>query len=189
MNNKLFGFDFDGVIFPLDIVICEKLSDMFEKEIIKTDLISHRFKDCFDMSSEQIDETLDHILHPTILDNIEPMSGCIEFLNYLSIEKNQKIKIITARTNIKPIEDYMKKHLHRNVIIQVFHGKDKGPIAYTEKITHFVDDRFKHLREVASFGIMPIIFDQPWNKKVSSKSNLIEIFNRIYKWEDLYSCV
>lgn len=78
-----------------------------------------------------------------------------------------------------------KEYLDRNSVYYdkiIVNAEDKYKVCMKEKIDLFIDDSYKHCREVSNLGIKVIMADNYFNKEFSE-------FDRLDDWKQIYKYI
>ena len=120
-------------------------------------------------------------------EKIKPVEKAVESINKLA--KMSELFIITSRPIIfkEKTEAWVKKHFGE-LPIKLIHSGDFHDYNKTKKkfeickefgIKIIIEDQDKYAIECANEGIKVILFDKPWNKKVSHNN-----IKRVKNWEE-----
>jgi len=180
------GFDFDGVICDISEYLIKKVSEKLQRDITKDDFKKYHLNKSFpdELSktdvTEIIKEVIEYDKHPLI-------DGARYFFdNFYNKEFGKQINIITGRPSWSTsISKFMFNHFP-DFKISIIHvnNMEKGLPAKKIGITHFVEDNLYASIDLANHGIVPIIFNQPWNK-VSERTLLNNVAIRVRTWKEI----
>lgn len=161
------AFDFDGVVADTFRLFVQMANADHGLKIDYEDITDYEFLNVIDMDhhvAERLIQTITEI--PPDLD-LKPNKGAPEILTRLS--ESSPLLFITARPSINPVERWFEKtmpHLVPSLHIEATGGsKAKLPVLQERHVRYFVEDRLDTCHLVASQGITPIVYDQPWNRK------------------------
>lgn len=179
---KLYGFDFDGVIFDIGPVVAEEATKFLGREISVNDLNKHEMSECLNISEEQVRTIINSCWEDKWFQHDYFISGALDGLNLIK-ENDYPIIIITARPHPERVKEYLLQRIDIDpIMLKVFytHSKDKGPMARDLNLTTFIDDHFAPLDSVYEYGVRPILFNAPWNQHEH-----IRKYHRVNDWEEL----
>lgn len=185
MNLKI-GFDFDGCICDIVPSMAEKVSKKLNCKVAREDFTKYYINKAFPEIS--VEDSIKIIYE--VMEEVDhyPVKGSIEFFkNFYLPTFGNKIKLITHRKTeyFTGIEKFIYKHL-KNFSVDIYNAKNKGELASSLGITHFVDDKATTIIDLANNGIVPIMLVNPWNKDFFSNRSLIYyIAVRAETWKDI----
>lgn len=173
------GFDFDDVIY--------NFSELIRQEILKKYNfdVSSQWNDGFEVSVPGVD---DKVLSKFIYNCMSyKMSKGTEMPNSLreleQIHKDTKepICIITSRPRFTKTatEKWLSKNLKAEFTVDYSNSKPKTFYIKERGLDIFVDDRLTTLNDIADANICKHLFlyDRPWNRNKTLKSNIKRIKN------------
>jgi uncharacterized HAD superfamily protein len=176
------GFDFDGVIWNANVVLCDIIHKTLKIEIRPKDVIEYSIEKLLGITKEEFNKVVDELISVEKTCSINPFPGVLEFLkDWYNLGNN--IHIITARWDEEPLHLFFEQHLS-DIPICIHRASPKGGIINELGLTHFVDDHLKVIVELANIGVQPIIYDQPYNQ-ISERSLLNQIAWRVFSWADI----
>ncbi len=185
-NNKIFGFDIDGVLTyegQGNNNIWVKYLQKFLGEKIEIKNNSYDFCEAFELSQETLNEFLDKHLEE-IYASVPRAPKADEVLSKLKSE-NYYIVLITARDKEfrNLTEKWLKKH---NIIYdKLFHESNKAKIADKMGLELFVDDKKENIIELNKVGIPTLVFDSHHNKDLNQE----HYFERVNNWEQIQEII
>jgi len=182
--------DFDGVIANTNWTITSVAAEYLGLNLTPNDTLFYNLRDCYGgMSLRTEREILDEVLTeewmmktPEILG---AFNGLLAWMNYTE----EPVTIITSRIgeHFGHALGWLGKHKPDELEIKAYSKKVKGPLCCQLGITHFMDDSIFFLVEVANSGIVPIVFDQPYNRNFGGSRLARRLLDRVYSWEDFKS--
>lgn len=181
------GFDFDGVIFDMAKPLSRELSRLLGREISPEHINTWRLEDCFGLAPRQVREVVLAAQREEWLQEDHLIPGAREVLS--SLAEDRPLVVITARPQTGPVADFLSRQLEvdRGRLTVAFSpAEEKGVLAYRWKLRAFVDDYPLSLLSVMQYGVQPLLFDQPWNRKLpSGRSQAFQAMKRVYGWTQL----
>ena len=186
----LLGFDFDAVLVRTDLKLCQLLSEKVGRVISPEDITMYDLQACLpELSDIEIENVINDLVSIEHTFQIPPYSGSMNFLRWYG--KHNKIHVITNRPNLEPVYIYLQHNLDRTTFdqVEIHYTKKKGMVARSLGIRYFIEDKIENIISLANCGIVPIIFEQNWNKSISKRSNLYDLVYIVRDWEDVYSIV
>jgi uncharacterized HAD superfamily protein len=181
------GFDFDGVIANTGQTVAKVLTNRFGTWIREEDLFLHDFRFQFDLSKEEVKDLVDEIVSYKRTMYTFPAEGCEKVLYKLHIKTEEKITIVTARTDLDVVRQWLNYYLDES-IFEVFtknHG-EKGSLLKELNVGLFVEDHLMNAIEIANNGIIPVIFLRSWNKYCFTPRSMInKIGHVVSSWNEL----
>ena len=103
-----------------------------------------------------------------IENHIKPIEGAVELLTKLS--SAGRIFFVTARPDKIPIMNWVRNQLSKvdEDLIRLEstnHLSEKIPILLKNGVRYFVEDRLDTCYLLEEVSIVPIVFEQPWNRR------------------------
>ncbi len=135
--------------------------------IRRKDIVVYQLDKCLDMEPEVITAVIERILSGNYELSLKPIAGARKVLR--KINQRYPLLMVTARPNVGPMHDWMKYLLNGSrfpfKIIAVGSHEAKAEVLRQAGITHFVEDRLDTCHLLYREGIVPILFNQPWNRQ------------------------
>ena len=162
------GFDFDGVIADTAEAFLRLACEKYHRcDIRLEDITCFAVERCLDMDAEIIHSIFMEILLDSVGTGLRPMPGAVEVLGELT--EVAPVAVVTARPDPEPVRAWMRtvlppSTLPRIRIVAMGAHDDKPRHILKHGLTHFIDDRAETCLQLASAGIRPIVFSQPWNR-------------------------
>lgn len=153
------------------------------RSLSKKDFHSYNFWEVWGGTREEAIQIVEEFHSSDNFENISPIDSSIHSIADLA--KKHEILIITSRPVVwkEKTKSWVKKHL-TNISLEIIHsgdfheqGKTKAAICKEKEINLIIEDNGKYALECAESGIPVILFDQPWNKKISHS-----LIKRVYDW-------
>ncbi len=162
------AFDIDGVIadtMGLFIDIIDKYHGI--KHVRKEDILVYQLDRCLDIDKQIINDAIERILDGGYDLILKPMNGARKVLR--KICHFHSMLMVTARPHAGPIKIWLDQLLagcpYRSRILAVGTHEAKAAVLKDAGITHFVEDRLDTCYLLDQEGIVPILFQQPWNRR------------------------
>ena len=175
------AFDIDGVFADTFRVFVETARKDYGVRIDYEDITEYEFLSVIDMEEDIASEIIGRILSDPIRMGIEPLRGSVEVLSKLAA--TGPILFVTARPEKEAISAWVRLQLP---------GADSGsirveatathlqklPVLLSHGIRYFVEDRLDTCYLIEEASLVPIVFEQPWNRKAHP-------FCRVKDWSEL----
>lgn len=160
------GFDIDSVVGDLSAVLERVAWEEFGVKVSRSQFTDFQLENCLPFEAEFIFRWISAALEPRWTLQMEPYPGAVEVLSEIS--RFQPLYFVTARPDSKGVFLWLQEKL-AGVPRESIHVKAVGvsetklPSLKQWNITHFVEDRLETCGIIAENGIIPIVFEQPWN--------------------------
>jgi len=172
MMNKidpaLIGFDIDGVVADTGRAFIRIAGEEYGlSNISLDDITSFEVMDCLDVDQVIIEEIFTLLLDDPLHAGLQPMEDAISVLHRFS--EKAPLTFVTARPHKNPIARWLKHFLNpaafENMRLVAMGEHDKKT-SYIKDLglEYFVDDRLQTCKKLASEGINPLVYNQPWNR-------------------------
>jgi hypothetical protein len=187
LSHPRLGVDFDGVIADMNTVITEISAKHLGIDLDPTETENYFLRYCYggislDMEREIINEAL--TIEST--KKLKPIEGAIEALIEWQEVTGDLIQIVTAREDSKILAPFLEKYMINKMSFTIHYGiRPKGEFCRNLGMTAFLDDFVFNLIDLANHGIVPLIFDQPYNRQANRRFS--RLAQRIYSWEHFRS--
>jgi uncharacterized HAD superfamily protein len=168
INPALIGFDIDGVVADTGGAFIRIATEEYGIDSITlNDITSFEVIDCLDVDQGIIEEIFSRLLDDPLTAGLKPMENAIPVLHRIAGEA--PLTFVTARPHEKPIEGWLKHFLQPDTFEKmrlVAMGVHDNKTAYIKNLglKYFVDDRLQTCKMLATEGITPLVYTQPWNK-------------------------
>jgi uncharacterized protein len=174
------AFDFDGVIADTFRLFVRMANQDYGLQIDYEDITDYDFLNVIDIDRQIVARLLQTITEiPQDLD-LKPNKGAPQTLARLSVAS--PLLLITARPSGQPVERWFEKtmpNLVRSLNIEATgESTAKLPVLKARKVRYFVEDRLDTCHLIASQGITPIVYEQPWNRQAHP-------FQVVRDWDDI----
>jgi uncharacterized HAD superfamily protein len=186
IDSRQLAFDIDGVVADIMSTFIAVAKERYQinhlkyEDIVEFDLVS-----CLQMEEVIVWEILEMLLNrPEDLD-IAPLPDAVPVLTKLA--QKHPLLFVTARDKAEPIYAWLTRNLPEvppTDIRIIATGDPEAKIEYLQAhgITYFVEDRLETCFQLARYGVQPLLYDQPWNRRPHS-------FPVIYTWQDLAALI
>jgi uncharacterized protein len=186
IDSRQLAFDIDGVVADIMSTFIAVAKERYQVDHLRyEDIVEFDLVRCLQMEEVIVWEILELLLNrPEELD-IAPLPGAVSVLTRLA--QKQPLLFVTARDKAEPINAWLTKTLPEvppTDIRIIATGDPEAKLTYLRAhgITYFVEDRLETCFQLARYGIQPLLYDQPWNRRPHS-------FPVIYTWQDLAALI
>ncbi len=179
---KEIAFDIDGVFADTFRVFVQKAKEWFGTELDYSAILEYEFWSNIGLDEVRVRRIIDGVLYDPIGIDIRPMPGSVDVLTRLA--EFSPLIFVTARYENDSIFHWAKAYLpdvdeKRIRIIPSGASENKIPILTDLDVPYFVEDRLDTCFLLSkSTRTIPIVFDQPWNRKPHP-------FNVVTTWQDI----
>lgn len=190
INGNEIGFDLDGVIADTGEafvrIACEEYDHCsFRLE----DITSFQVESCLPIPTNQVEQIFHAILKDSLGVGLKPNPGAVKVIS--SLAQQETVTIITARPIEEPVIDWLEHHFSEETCSQINlvamgDHDDKARYVRDHNLSYFVDDRIETCFQLATTGITPIVYNQPWNQSshdLKTVNNWDEISNLLSRQE------
>jgi len=182
INPSSIAFDVDGVFADTMTLFLDIARDEYGITSIRPeDITSYAIEDCIDIDKNITDNILEMITNGNYDATLTPIAGATKVLARLGKSQN-RLLFVTARPYPGPIYDWMLSVLPLEPdsieIITTGAFEDKPNVLLSRNIKYFVEDRLETCFKLQEAGITPVLFKQPWNRKVHP-------FVEVETWDDI----
>jgi len=167
INPAHIGFDIDGVVADTGGAFIRIARDEYGLHSISLEDINfYDVVNCLDVDQKIIDDIFTRLHDEPLSSGIEPMEDAIKVLHRLA--EQTPLTFVTARPEKEPIDIWLKYFLkpdvygEMNLVAMGVHD-NKAPYIKNLGLKYFVDDRLQTCKKLASEGITPLVYNQPWN--------------------------
>lgn len=176
------AFDIDGVVADIMSAFLRLAAERHQichlryEDITDFDLCS-----CLQLAEEVVADILNLLLQLPQELPVAPLPGAVPVLTQLGRE--HPLLFVTARDQAAPISQWLSRQLPAvppaNLRVIATGDPDKKIYRLQEQgIKFFVEDRLETCFQLAQYGIQPLVFDQPWNRRPHP-------FPILHSWQDL----
>ncbi len=168
INPTSIAFDIDGVVADtMSLFIDIARSDFGLNNIRYEDITSYSLEECLDIEDKVMANIVQKLLDGNYSTPLKPVKNAPRVLSRLG-QNYGPVLFVTARPYPGPINKWILENLSLEAssveIIATGSFDAKAEILKKRNITHFVEDRLETCYTLYSVGIVPIIFQQPWNR-------------------------
>ena len=162
------GFDIDGVVADtMEAFLRLAGNDYGINSISVGDITEFQVEDCLDMESSLIEEIFNRLLYEPVESGLAPMRNCVCVLQEFA--RTAPLTFITARPDKEPIGRWLEMTLGSQTYKKtrlVATGEHDGKAEYIKEmgLRYFVDDRADTCLNLTREEVVPIVYDQPWNR-------------------------
>lgn len=165
-KKAIWGFDIDSVVGDLSAVLEQVAWEEFGVRVSRTQFTEFHLEKCLPLGEEFIMKWITKALEPKWTLRMEPYPQAVEVLEELAL--SQPLYFVTARPEKSAISKWLFTHLgsvtqERIKIEAVGILNTKVPVLRQWGVTHFVEDRLETCELLSRNGIIPVVFEQPWN--------------------------
>ncbi len=177
------AFDFDGVVADTFRTFIEIAREKYGLIIDYEHITEYDFMNIIDAKRQAVDDIIETLTCRPHEVNIMPNKGASEVLPRISSRTG--LLLVTARPYGEPVLLWFKKHFPQidPASIQVFatgENTRKLPVLKEHGIKYFVDDRLDTCYMLEKADIVPVVYNQPWNKDHHP-------FYKVDDWDDIAS--
>lgn len=179
------GIDIDDCITQTVERYCELASELFNRNIIKDQLlhISGKLEAQGMVTAEEFQLLRKSLAEQRFFKSILAHSGAIDAIKELSIQ--HQIFFITSRDDYSEAKEDTLFWMQSQGITSptIFFSSQKDLIIKDNKIDIFIDDRESYVAQALNAGAQPIFFAQLWNQE----HQLTHQIPRFSRWKDIVS--
>ena len=193
MNTKTIAYDFDGVICSIMPAFHQYWKEKYDWTIFDGDTRTFNMPMPKDYDFKHISDDIAEAIN-LYQSFMRPCAYAVEMVREIANVMNQTPIIITARRyeNKEVTEEWLRHYLGIPYSLTFAEGRGKPDICKEWKITHFVEDRFRtvgNLAEVCDHVYMP---DRVWNSRrkhlefdnITRVNNLIDVYDLMFAEQD-----
>ncbi len=179
------AFDIDGVFANTFNVFVDKARREYGYQFLYEDITEYEFWKVINIDEQVSEAIIQSLIDFPIKNGIRPIEGAVEILTKLSLAG--PLLFVTARPDKAPIMEWIQHQLPMvgRDLIQIeatnTHG-EKLPILKKNRVRYFVEDRLETCYLLEKASIVPIVFDQPWNRKPHH-------FPAVTGWDEISSMI
>ncbi len=182
LDPQKLAFDIDGVVADIMSTFLRLAAERYQIHHLRyEDITDFDLCSCLRLKAEIVTDILNLLLQEPQNLPVTPLPGAVPVLTRLGRE--HPLLFITARDQAAPIFQWLSRELpsvppaHLRVIAT---GDPDQKIYYLQEegIKFFVEDRLETCFQLAQYGIQPLVFAQPWNRRPHP-------FPILHSWQDL----
>ena len=184
INPALIGFDIDGVVADTGGAFIKIAREEYGLHSISLqDITFYEVVNCLDVDQKIIDDIFIRLHDEPLSSGIQPMEDALNVLHKFA--EHTPLTFVTARPEKEPIATWLKHFLkpavYREMKLVVMGVHDnKAPYIKNLGLKYFVDDRLQTCKKLASEGITPLVYNQPWNKDDHD-------LQTVNNWQDIHA--
>jgi uncharacterized protein len=176
-----FAFDFDGVVADTFRLFVRIANSDYNYQIDYEAITEYEFLKVIEMEKQHAMEIIEILTNDPHEIDLRPNKGAVEVLTRMST--HTQLLCVTARPFGDPIRMWFEKNMPgiRPSCLNVeATGVNTGKLEILRKhnIKYFIDDRLDTCHLLHESGIIPIVYNQPWNRKSHS-------FTAVDNWDEL----
>lgn len=190
-TRRRIGVDTDDVLVDFVGALIEHYNETYGTDIKREQVKNFSFHDIWGGTLEKRVERVNHFFETPYFDDILPIEGSQEAINYLSLSND--LFIVTSRPIF--IKEKTEKWLNKffngkflGIVNSSNHyskaknsGKTKVQLCNELGVSVLIDDSLDYIKQCPSMGIKGILFgDYPWNQN----GNLPEGVVRVKNWNE-----
>ena len=167
INPAHIGFDLDGVVADTGGAFIRIANEEYGLHSLSLeDITYYDVVDYLDVDRKIIDEIFKRLHDEPLSSGIHPMKDAIKVLHRYA--ENAPLSFVTARPEKEPIamwlKHFLKPEAYENMRL-VAMGVHDNKTSYIKDLglEYFVDDRLQTCQKLATEGITPLVYNQPWN--------------------------
>lgn len=162
------GFDFDGVIADTGEnfvrLVCEEYGFC---SFTLEQITSFEVEDSLEIPPPVIHKIFNDIMEDSLATGLQPMPGASQVLTEMAAVST--VNVITARSLLTPMKEWFNEHFPQAVVdklnlIATGSPETKSRFIHQLELGYFVDDRAETCEQLVLDNIIPLVFDQPWNR-------------------------
>lgn len=164
----IIGFDIDGVVADTAGAFIRIASERYGFAPISLDAITEfKVENCLNIDPTIIQEIFLLLIEDPIGADLRPIPDAVQVL--WDFSRVAPLTFVTARPCMEPIAKWLSSVLGKDVFDEatlVIAGEHDRKIQYIKELglKYFVDDRAETCVLLAKEDIIPLVFEQPWNR-------------------------
>jgi uncharacterized protein len=179
------AFDIDGVVADTFRIFVERARTIYGFNFRYEDITEYDFRSVIDIEESASREIISSILNYPLEVGIKPIKGAVEVLTELA--RFGPLLFVTARADREPIMQWVLQHLltvDKEMILVEATGvhDEKLPILLRYDVRYFVEDCLDTCHLLDQAAIIPLVFDQPWNRKPHP-------YRTVRNWEEISALI
>jgi len=184
IDPDLIGFDIDGVVADTaEAFLRIARTEYGLNSITLEDITEFEVEKCLAVDPAIIEEIFARLLSEPVECGLQPMPHAAKVLTRLAADGH--LNFVTARPDPEPIAGWLAGILGPEVYAKTrldAMGEHDHKARYVKNmgLRYFVDDRAETCILLDRLGIMPLVYNQPWN---IGKHNLPTVDNWLHIWK------
>lgn len=169
LDPKETAFDIDGVVADIMSTFLWLAAERYQITHLRyEDIRDFDLCRCLRLDEAVVNDLLALLLQQPHLLPVEPLPQAVPVLTALA--RRQPLLFVTARDKAEPITLWLQQQLPAvapEAIKVIATGDPDRKVHYLldHGIRYFVEDRLETCFHLASHGILPVVFAQPWNRR------------------------
>jgi 5'(3')-deoxyribonucleotidase len=162
------AFDIDGVFADTFRAFVSVAKKEYGVSIEYDDITEYEFWNVIDISQDDCMEIMQRILDDPLEIGIRPLDGAVEVLKRLV--GLGSVLFVSARPESESILLWMDEYLDAVdptlIRVEAVGGhEEKAQVLLKNGTRYFIEDRLETCYLLDRASVIPIVFDQPWNRK------------------------
>ena len=175
------AFDIDGVFADTFKALVNAAGRDYGISIEYDDITEYEFWNVIDINEKIWREIVQRIMDKPLEMGIVPLEGAVNVLKRLAAKG--PVLFVSARPERESIFRWIREYLESVdpslIRIEAVGGhEEKAPVLRKNGIKYFIEDRLETCYLLDRASIIPIVFDQPWNRKNHP-------FMTVRNWQDI----
>jgi uncharacterized protein len=163
------AFDIDGVIADTMTLFLDIAREDYEIEGYQlSDITCYELEKCLDIDRDILEEITGKILDGRYRSPLKIMPDAQEVLFRLA-DCHSPILLVTARPYMGPMGEWIGETLglteQQVDVVTTGSFESKAEVLLERNISFFVEDRLETCFHLENFGVRPVVFQQPWNRR------------------------
>ena len=160
------GFDIDGVVADTMEAFIRLARENHGITVLPEQITEFEIEKCLDIDPFVIEDVFLKLLNEPVSCGLQPMLNSVEVLQEFA--QQAPLTFITARPRKEPIAEWLFNFLGPDVfentrLIAMGEHDSKAGYIKNMDLGYFVDDRAQTCITLKEEGIIPMVFNQPWN--------------------------
>ncbi len=164
------AFDIDGVVADIMTTFLDLARERFDvgHHLRYEHITTFALSECLDLPTRVIEALIRELIDRPHELPVAPLPEAVPVLT--RVAQAAPLLFVTARDRAEPIRRWLQRTLPLvpdTAIRVVATGDPDAKIHYLQEhqVRFFVEDRLETCQQLARYGIMPIVFAQPWNRQ------------------------
>jgi uncharacterized HAD superfamily protein len=163
------AFDIDGVVADTFRYFVNTAQTQYGYTFDYEDITEYDFRKVIEIEDSVWETIIKRLLDNPVHCGIKPITGAVDVLTRLA-RKAPSLLFITARPTSEAIREWLLRQLQgvpdEKINLQATGaGANKREALLEHRVSFFVEDCLETGFMLENDGIIPIIYDQPWNRK------------------------
>jgi len=185
----LIGIDLDSVLADLIVSLLSHYNERQGTEFCKDDHNDYALHRVWRCSSEESKERVFDFYRSTKFDEVKPIKGCQEGIEYLKGKHN--LVVITSRPLVieKKTKSWIEKYFpkvftgihHTNSFSKQGKKRLKSEVCEDLGVEAMIEDSLEFAKDCLKAQVKVFLYDQPWNQS----KRLPKDITRFYHWKEI----